>query len=83
MNHVADSRLETKVFRRNWDNFGRALSDAMMRFETEFQPTFRSGEEVVWLNPEKSATYTNEGLAAHLIELFAEYVQNEITYAEA
>jgi hypothetical protein len=49
-----------------------------MRHETKFQPTFR-GDEVVWLNQDKTATYTSEGLAAHLIELFGEHVQKEIT----
>lgn len=50
----------------------------MMRFEAEFQPTFRSRDEVVWVNPDKTATYTTEELAAHLIDLFVEHVQREI-----
>jgi hypothetical protein len=50
----------------------------MMRHEIEFQPTFRD-DEVVWLNPDKTATYTSEGLAAHLIKLFVDYVHKEIT----
>jgi hypothetical protein len=50
----------------------------MMRHETKFQPTFR-GDEVVWLNQDKTATYTSGGLAAHLIKLFGEHVQKEIT----
>jgi hypothetical protein len=54
----------------------------MMRLETQFRPTFRRDKEVVWLNLDKSAAYTTEGLAAHLIELFAEHVQKEITQAD-
>jgi hypothetical protein len=82
VNYVVDARLEIKIFRRHWDNFGQPLSEVMMRFETQFQPTFRRGDEVVWLNQDRSATYTTEGLAAYLIEVFADYVQKEFTAGE-
>ena len=78
LNSVVDTRLEIKIFRRDWDNFGRAVSEVKMRHQTAFQPTFRLGDEVVWLNPDKTTTYTTEGLGAHLIKVFAEYVQKEI-----
>jgi hypothetical protein len=78
INSAADTRLEVKIFRRDWDRFGQPTSELMMRYETEFQPTFRS-DEVVWLNPDKTATYTSEGLAAHLIKLVGEHVQKEVT----
>jgi hypothetical protein len=78
INSVTDTRLVVKIFRRDWDNFGQPTSEVMMRHEIEFQPTFRN-DEVVWLNPDKTATYTSQGLAAHLIKLFVEYVQKEIT----
>jgi hypothetical protein len=77
VNSVTDARLEVKIFRRDWDNFGQPTSEPMMRHEIEFQPTFR-GDEVVWFNPDKTARYTSEGLAAHLIKVFAELVQKEI-----
>jgi hypothetical protein len=78
-NSAVDTRLEIKIFRRDWDNFGQPASELMMRHKTAFQPTFRLGDEVVWLNPDKTTTYTTEGLAAHLIKVFAEYVQKEVT----
>ena len=78
LNSVVDTRLEIKIFRRDWDNFGQPVSEVMMRHQTAFQPTFRLGDEVVWLNPDKTSTYTTEGLAAHLIKVFAEYVQKEV-----
>jgi hypothetical protein len=80
VNSVTDTRLEVKIFRRDWDNFGQPVSELMMRHEIEFQPTF-SGDEVVWFNTDKTAgaRYTSEALAAHLIEVFAGLVQKEIT----
>lgn len=78
MNSVANTRLEVKIFQRHWDDVGQPASAVMPRHETEFQPTFRSGDQVVWLNPDKTATYTTEELAGHVIELFVKYVQNEI-----
>jgi len=78
MNSVANARLEVKIFQRHWDNFGQPASAVMPRHETEFQPTFRSGDKLVWLNPDKTASYTTEELAGHVIELFVKYVQNEI-----
>jgi hypothetical protein len=78
INSITDTRLEVKIFRRDWDNFGQPTSELMMRHEIEFQPTFRD-DDVVWLNPDKTATYTSEGLAAHLIKLFVDYAQKEIT----
>lgn len=78
LNSIGDARLEIKIFRRDWDNFGQPTSELMMRHQTKFQPTFRS-DEVVWLNPDKTATYTSQELAAHLIKLFAELVPKEIT----
>ena len=72
VNDVVDTRLEIKIFRREWDHFGQPESEVMTQFETQFQPTFRRDEEVVWLNPDKSATYTTDGLAAHLIKVFTE-----------
>jgi TIR domain len=80
INSVTDTRLEVKIFRRDWDNFGQPVSELMMRHEIEFQPTF-SGDEVVWFNTDKTAgaRYTSEALAAHLIDVFAGLVQKEIT----
>ncbi len=78
MNSVANTRLEVKIFQRHWDDVGQPASAVMPRHETEFQPTFRSGDQVVWLNPDKTASYTTEELAGHVIELFVKYVQNEI-----
>jgi hypothetical protein len=77
-NTVFDTRLEIKIFRQQWDKWGQARSDLIMQLETDFQPTFRSSDEAVWLNQDKTATYTTQGLAAHLIKVFAEYVQKEI-----
>jgi hypothetical protein len=79
LNSVVDTRLEVKIFRRKWDEFGRAVSDPMMRLETQFQPTFGLGDEVMWLDRDETGTYTTEGLAAHLIKVFAQHVQTEIT----
>jgi hypothetical protein len=62
---------------RDDGRWGEKLSDLLMRFETQFQATFRS-DELIWLNPEKTARYTTEGLATHLIELFADYMETEI-----
>jgi hypothetical protein len=80
INSVTDTRLEVKIFRRDWDNLGQPTSELMMRHEIEFQPTFR-GDEVVWFNPDETARarYTSEALAAHLIKVFTELVQKEIT----
>jgi hypothetical protein len=78
MNSVANTRLVVKIFQRHWDGVGQPASAVMPRHETEFQPTFRSGDQVVWLNSDKTATYTTEELAGHVIELFVEYIQNEI-----
>jgi len=77
LNSVTDARLEAKIFRRDRDHFGEPSSEPMMRHESAFQPTFR-GDEVVWVDADKTATYTSEGLAAHLIKVFAEHVQKEI-----
>jgi hypothetical protein len=79
LNSVVDTRLELKIFRQEWDRWGRPLTDDVITLlESEFQPTFRR-DAVVWLNPEKTATYTSEGLAAHLIKVFAEQIEKEIT----
>jgi hypothetical protein len=78
LNSVVNARLEVKIFQQLEDNSAGPVPDPIMLLETEFQPTFRR-DEVVWLNPDKTATYTSEGLAAHLIKIFAERVQKEIT----
>jgi len=77
-NSVVDTRLEIKIFRVVEDNTLRPRSEPITLLQTEFQPTFRR-DEVVWLNPDKTATYTSEGLAAHLTKLFTEQIQKEIT----
>ena len=41
INSVTDTRLEVKIFRRDWDNPGQPISELMMRHEIVFQPTFR------------------------------------------
>jgi hypothetical protein len=72
-----DMQLEVKIFQQQWDSFGRAESNLNILDHAAFQPTFRSGDKVIWLNPDpdKTATYTAEELTAHLVELFAEHIQ--------
>jgi hypothetical protein len=74
--YSADTHLETTIFSQCWDRFGRSESDLIPLFEAEFRPTFRSGDHVVWLNADKSVSYTDEELAAYLIQLFAEHIEN-------
>lgn len=78
LNSVVDTSLEVKIFRVVEDNTLGPRSDPITQLQTEFQPTFRR-DEVVWLNPDKTATHTSEGLAAHLIKVFTEQIQKEIT----
>jgi hypothetical protein len=75
LNTVADTRLQAKIWRHSRDYLGQPLEDLAMLYETEFQPLVRSGDQIVWLNPEKTATYTTEELAAYLIEQFVEHVE--------
>jgi hypothetical protein len=79
LNSVVNARLEVRIFQRLEDNSAGSVPDIIMLLEIEFRPTFRSGDQVVWVNPDKTATYTSEGLAAHLIKVFAEHVQKKIT----
>jgi len=78
-NSVVNARLEVKIFQVVESNRVGPVPDPIMLLETEFRPTFRTGDEVVWLNQDKSVTYTSEGLAALLIKVFAERIQKEIT----
>lgn len=55
MNHAVDTRLEVTIFRQEWDRFNQPLSELMTRFEVQFQPTFRSSDEIVWFSSDKSA----------------------------
>jgi len=81
LNSVVNARLEVKIFQQQEDNSAGPVPAPVMLLETEFRPTFRS-DEVVWLNPEKTATYASEGLAAHLIKVFTALVQKEVTSKE-
>lgn len=83
VNSVEDARLEAKIFQRHFDEFEQPVSDSMERRNMEFQPSFGSSDEVIWLNRDRTATYATDELAAYLIELFVEDVQKEVTSKEA
>jgi hypothetical protein len=74
--YSTDVRLETQIFHQSWDRFGERESNLISLFETEFRPTFPSDDQVVWSEPDKSVAYTAEELAAYLIQLFAEQIED-------
>jgi hypothetical protein len=78
LNSVFNARLDVKIFQQLEDNSAGPVPAPIMLLETEFRPTFRR-DEVVWLNPDKTATYTTDELATYLIKVFTEQIQKEIT----
>ena len=71
LNSVANTRLEAKIFQTPPD-FNELLVDdtPVILYETEFQPVVRSRDQIVWSNPDKTATHTTEELAECLIDQF-------------
>lgn len=74
--YSADARLEINIFQQSSDHFEHSESNPIALFETEFRPTFPSGDQVVWLDADKSVAYTAEQLGAYLIQLFAEQIED-------
>ena len=80
-NSVGSTRLEVKIFRRHWNLVGQATSDVIPIHDSEFQPSFRVGDQVVWISADDFAVYDAEQLAAHVVDLFVEHVHREIDEA--
>jgi hypothetical protein len=70
-NSVASTRLEMKIFRRQWDQFGESTSDLVSILDTEFKPSFGDDDHVIWIGVE-SAPRDAEQLAGFVVD-FQEY----------
>jgi hypothetical protein len=75
LNSVRNARLEAKIFQRYFE-LGEPPSDPIIKYEIDFKPTVRANDEVVWISERES--YRTERLASYLIELFLNYVGEEI-----
>jgi TIR domain-containing protein len=79
-NSVASARLEMKIFRRHWDQFGQPTSDLIPLCDAEFKPSFRDGDQVIWIGPD-SALRDAEQLAGFVVDLFVDRVHRAIDEA--
>ena len=77
-NSVSDAVLDAKIFERQFDRFGDVTSDVTDLHISEFRPTFRTGDQVVWVEADGSSTYGPEELAAYLLDLFADQIEKSI-----
>ncbi len=76
-NSVASTRLEMKIFRRHGDQFGQPTSDLISLLDTEFKPSFRDGDNVVWIGVD-STSRDPEQLAGFVVDLFVDRVHRAI-----
>ncbi len=74
--------LETKIFQKMFDRVGQATSDLIEFCNTDFKPSLRSGDELVWIDKETSSVYSTGELAGHLVDLFLKHLQEMINSAE-
>lgn len=58
-----------------------APADSADFYNAEFKPAFRSRDELVWVDGETSVAYSTEELAAYLITLFVQHVEEVISDA--
>jgi hypothetical protein len=76
-NSVASTRLEMKIFRRHWDQFGEPTSDLVSLLDTEFEPSFDDSDHVVWIGVD-STPRDAEQLAGFVVDLFVDRVHRVI-----
>jgi hypothetical protein len=78
-NTAINTLLEVKIFRRSFDRFNEPMPGSADFYNAEFKPAFRSRDELVWVDGETSVAYNTEELAAHLINLFLQHVDDVIS----
>jgi hypothetical protein len=82
VNSAMGSFLETKIFRQAFDRFGELTGDRTDLNDTGFKPSFRAGDELIWVDAKTSEAFSNEELAAHLINLFLGHVEEATAESE-
>jgi len=70
------AKIGTNVLERR-----SAPADSADFYNAEFKPAFRSRDELVWVDGETSVAYSTEELAAYLITLFVQHVEEVISDA--
>jgi hypothetical protein len=77
VNSVVHAQLEARIFRRQFDRFGQAESEARLFELLNFKPSFRSGS-VIWLqdNQDKNVLVTSD-LAGHLVDRLVYWVTKQ------
>jgi uncharacterized protein YlxP (DUF503 family) len=71
MNSVANTRLKAKIFQMPPESNELVVDvTPVILWDAEFQPVVRSGDQIIWSSPDKTATYATEEVAEILIEQF-------------
>jgi hypothetical protein len=74
--------LETEIVRRNFDRFNQPTSGDVDFYSAKFKPTFRGRDELAWTDVETSVEYQTKELVDHLVNLFIQHVEEEISGGE-
>ncbi len=82
LNSVSNTILEAKIFKQRWNRFGQSDSEMLPLRDADFKPTFRAGDQLVWVSTDTSEAYGTEELATHLVNLFVKHLEEEIATSE-